>query len=659
MVSAYHGRDTTADEVRNLAGVPYGDLSILALSRAAEQLGFRTLSLKLSSDELNDQIQFPAIAHTQGQHYVVVERMTSRHVFIADPAYGQYRLPMATFQRRWMDQGQGVLLVMEPSASFEIRNDDQAVEEPVAFQMDFVAPDGWTWAQFLLEALILISFLQLFRAMIRLEVDDGGPELLIFGSVVLLTFSALVLLHYRWIAWKRSMIVYPHGHPFSTLSASSDGISDLTMTHPGSSWLALHVSGEWYSRAASQILDQYRAGVNLMFLSLYLVWVDPLAGLLFLASGMVLWLVFRLTSRQALGRMVISLEAEILGAQGLDGSEPDSSGRAYRPAGHWPGQQTWMWTIGMIRLIGLFWLILVMLGHWYVSASEVTNGLFVICAVVGFELLYIFLRGQRARLINRMWLPGFERANTVGLGEKNNMIEGSLVLAMPIFHPEGSSSLEEIVRLPARQSSLVFGADHPYKLQIFNQLVGLTSGEDARLVFDGQGLDPDGLRQWEVTRMMVHRSDRLPGGTIGEVITGRVDFEEDDPLLKDALAACLLMEPVQALPDGLHSIIGFGGWQVLSLTHQILAARALYQRPAWLFLDDVFSYLEPFREQVLLENVLQSRHGLATVVFSRKMELAGVVDWIVHVRDGHVLEQGSFAQLMESEGYFYSLITSS
>lgn len=72
----------------------------------------------------------------------------------------------------------------------------------------------------------------------------------------------------------------------------------------------------------------------------------------------------------------------------------------------------------------------------------------------------------------------------------------------------------------------------------------------------------------------------------------------------------------------------------------------------------MFRHLDPFQEQVILENLVHARQGLSTIIVSRRLEMAGQVDWIIHTREGAILEEGKFAQLMEDEGYLYSLITS-
>lgn len=647
------------DEIRNYAGVPYGDLSILALSRAAEHLGFRTVSLKLSSDELNEQIHFPAIAHTQGQHYVVIEDMTPGHVCIADPAYGRYRLSKSAFQQRWMDQGRGILLVMEPSDSFVTRQMEARDPEPSQPRMEVYIPEGWTLVQFLLEGLVLLGFFQLFRTLIRPGTSSNWPELLISSGFALLSFLALVLIHDRWMAWKQLHIVEIQDRICFALPSSSGMHGDQSMIYPQVSGLAMQVSTEWYGRAAGRILDQYRAVSMMFFLVIYLLWVAPAPGLLFLAISLMLWLSVKWTSRTALGQMVIDLEEELESRYGLREMEQDSPAGEVRESVNWPASSGRRLTIGWIRLMGVFWFIMVLFGYRFVQEHMDGTGLLVICGVVGFELLYVLLIGERAKLVASMWLPGVDLGGATNREEKGKSLKGDLGLTIPVVHSDGSTSLEEIIRLPVKKSSLVFGADQPYKLQVFNQLVGLTSGEEAQLIFGGQGLDQAGLKEWEGIRMMVQRSDRLPMFSIGEVITGRTDYDEHDPHLQEALSACLLNGHMRLLPDGLDTIVGFSGWQTLSLTHQILAARALYQQPAWLFLDDVFGHLEPFQEQVLFENILQSRQGLATVIFSRRMELTGVVDWVVHIREGKVVEQGTFAQLINSEGYLYSLITSS
>jgi len=86
---------------------------LLALSRLAERLGFRTRGVKASYDAVAT-CQLPAIAHLRRRfgpgHFIVLHRWTPTHVVVADPGKGLLKVSRKAFCR----SGTGYLLLIQP-----------------------------------------------------------------------------------------------------------------------------------------------------------------------------------------------------------------------------------------------------------------------------------------------------------------------------------------------------------------------------------------------------------------------------------------------------------------------------------------------------------------------------------------------------------------
>src|SRR4051812_47443535 len=78
-------------QMRELAGTDRVGTNLLGLLRAAEKLGFSAKGVKGTYDALPG-VPLPAIAHVRNAeglgHFVVVHRVTSNDVVVADPARG-------------------------------------------------------------------------------------------------------------------------------------------------------------------------------------------------------------------------------------------------------------------------------------------------------------------------------------------------------------------------------------------------------------------------------------------------------------------------------------------------------------------------------------------------------------------------------------------
>jgi uncharacterized protein len=78
-------------------------LSLLDMKRAAESLGFAAEGLKLTLDQLR-QLKGPVVLHLDKgfiQHFAVFRGVQGDTAYLADPIYGNSRLPLYRFLDEW------------------------------------------------------------------------------------------------------------------------------------------------------------------------------------------------------------------------------------------------------------------------------------------------------------------------------------------------------------------------------------------------------------------------------------------------------------------------------------------------------------------------------------------------------------------------------
>jgi ATP-binding cassette subfamily B protein len=119
MVARYHGRTFPRQFIKELCKQDRQGTSLATIARGAEQLGFRTLAVKVSFEELRQKAPLPCIAYWPQGHYVVVYRARKDHLYIADPSVGLTRYSRAEFETCWLTDGGardwGILLLLEPT----------------------------------------------------------------------------------------------------------------------------------------------------------------------------------------------------------------------------------------------------------------------------------------------------------------------------------------------------------------------------------------------------------------------------------------------------------------------------------------------------------------------------------------------------------------
>lgn len=88
MISKHFGRNLSMTYIRELTQTTREGASLLNISDAAETLGFRTLGMKVSPNNLNEQLSFPCMAHWNQSHFIVIYKIVKSKIFVADPSHG-------------------------------------------------------------------------------------------------------------------------------------------------------------------------------------------------------------------------------------------------------------------------------------------------------------------------------------------------------------------------------------------------------------------------------------------------------------------------------------------------------------------------------------------------------------------------------------------
>ena len=137
-----------------------------------------------------------------------------------------------------------------------------------------------------------------------------------------------------------------------------------------------------------------------------------------------------------------------------------------------------------------------------------------------------------------------------------------------------------------------------------------------------------------------------------------------DPQFYDkTVAACALRDDFAQLPDGDQTEVGergisLSGGQKARLT----LARAVYARADVYLLDDCLSAVDQHVGRHLIDNVLGPKGLLAgktRILATNSIPVLMEADMILLLREGKVLERGSYAQLMAMKGEIATLIKTS
>ena len=139
IISRFYGKNIPLQQIRNLSETTREGSSLLGLSEAAENLGFKSLGIQIDFKTLVEEVPLPCIVHWNKQHFVVVYKIdNSGKVYISDPSYGLISYTKEEFIKFWIGNNaeenteEGVVLLLETTPTF-FKNDFNEEESKASF----------------------------------------------------------------------------------------------------------------------------------------------------------------------------------------------------------------------------------------------------------------------------------------------------------------------------------------------------------------------------------------------------------------------------------------------------------------------------------------------------------------------------------------------
>ena len=125
---------------------------------------------------------------------------------------------------------------------------------------------------------------------------------------------------------------------------------------------------------------------------------------------------------------------------------------------------------------------------------------------------------------------------------------------------------------------------------------------------------------------------------------------------ENALSVAHIQDEVQALENGMHTILGERGITLSGGQRQRLTiARALISDPPILILDDAFSMVDTRTEEGILNRILEMRRGKTTLIVSHRVSTIRRANLIAVLDQGKLVEMGTHDKLLEQRKEYTKL----
>jgi NHLM bacteriocin system ABC transporter ATP-binding protein len=268
----------------------------------------------------------------------------------------------------------------------------------------------------------------------------------------------------------------------------------------------------------------------------------------------------------------------------------------------------------------------------------------------GLDLLNLVPVYERAKPILHA-LPEVSETS-VHPGEIMGNIE---VSNLEFSYGEGPQILKDVsfVARPGEFIALV-GPSGSGKSTMLRLLLGFEKPTSGAIYYDKQDIMDLDLNALRRQFGVVLQSGKLMPVDIFNNIVGSANYS-----LEDAWEAARLVgldKDIEGMPMGMHTVISDGARTFSGGQRQrIMIARAIINRPRILFFDEATSALDNNSQAVVtssLSNLKSTR-----IVIAHRLSTVIKADRIIVLQDGHIVQNGSYKELIAVPGLFQDLAT--
>ncbi|HSG61291.1 MAG TPA: cysteine/glutathione ABC transporter permease/ATP-binding protein CydD [Pseudomonadales bacterium] len=201
----------------------------------------------------------------------------------------------------------------------------------------------------------------------------------------------------------------------------------------------------------------------------------------------------------------------------------------------------------------------------------------------------------------------------------------------------------------------VVGPSGAGKTSLLNALLGFLPYE-GQLLINGVELRNINLELWRQRLAWLGQEPQLFHGTVRDNIALAQPSMSDDAIYA-LLASAHIDDFVRAQPLGLdHGVGEHSAGLSVGQTQRLALARALVQDATLFLLDEPTASLDSQSEAYILDALHQAMAGQSCLMVTHKLEELDLMDKIMVIDNGAIVQQGHFNVLATQEGLFQQLL---
>lgn len=201
------------------------------------------------------------------------------------------------------------------------------------------------------------------------------------------------------------------------------------------------------------------------------------------------------------------------------------------------------------------------------------------------------------------------------------------------------------------------------KTTMINLLMRFYDVNSGAILVDGTDIRDATRHSLRKSFGMVLQDTWLKAGTIRDNIAyGRPDASEEDVIA--AAKAAHAHSFIRRLPDGYDTVITENGGNISQGQKQLLCiARVMLggengELPPMLILDEATSSIDTRTEIKIQSAFARLMNGRTSFIVAHRLSTIQEADVILVMKDGHIIEQGTHAELLKKQGFYANLYQS-
>ena len=715
IIAKHYGKTIPLQQIRNLSETTREGSSLLGLSDAAENLGFRSLGVQIDFKTLVEEVPLPCIVHWNKQHFVVVYEIrvpsfglrgktrNSEHetrIKISDPSYGLIEYSQEEFIKSWIGENadenteEGIALLLETTPAF-FKNDFDEEESKASFS--FLSKYLLKYKSLVLQlaiGLLAGSLLSLIVPFLTQSMVDVGIQNQDLNFIYLVLLAQIMLFLGRMgIEVIRSWILL-HLSTRINISIISDFFIKL-MKLP-ISFFDTRMTGDILQRIndhhrieqllTNSSLNTLFSLVNLVIYSIILLFYDYRLFLVFLTGAVlyVLWITFFLKKRKELDykrfSQVSQEQSKVI--ELINGMQEIKMHNAEK-------QKRWGWEFLQVKLFKIQ-IKSLSLEQWqsvggnfinqmkdilvsFLAAKLVLTGNLTLGMMLSVQYIIGQLNSPLMQLIDFIRQFQDAKISLERLGEihdKENEENTDEQYAAEI--PEKDIEIKDLsfryigsdafvfenlnLTIPHQKTTAIVGASGSGKTTLLKLLMKFYEPNQGEIKIGNTNLQNISPRTWRDHCGVVMQEGYVFNDTIAQNIAVGEDYIDKNKLRK-AVEIANIKDFVEGLPLSYNTKIGNEGVGVSGGQKQrLFIARAVYKSPDYIFFDEATSALDANNEKIIMENLEQFFEGKTAIVIAHRLSTVKHADKIIVLDKGIVVEEGNHAELVAKKGEYYRLV---